>query len=141
MSIKDQWISYILAKTYQTYLLTCLQPEKLSKNCGAFFSGHPVDLRKCLIPDPEERARPLTYHQRTQHTLPPQNNLLQYSIHDSENFASQNKMVINKSKTKVVSFNISRKWDFPPELSLFPTAYPFQPTWSQWSCMVTYGHV
>ena len=25
-------------------------------------------------------------------------------------------MVINKNKTKVISFNNSRKWDFPPEL-------------------------
>ena len=50
------------------------------------------------------------------HILPPENNLLQFYIEDTENFASENKMVINKKKTKVISFNKSRKWDFPPEL-------------------------
>ena len=75
-----------------------------------------LDLKQCLIPDSQQRAKPLAYHERTQHTLPPQNNLLQYYIEDTENFASQNKMVLNKNKTRVISFNKSRKWDFPPEL-------------------------
>ena len=39
-----------------------------------------LDLRECLIPESEERARPLTYHQRTQHTLPTQLNLVCYQV-------------------------------------------------------------
>ena len=75
-----------------------------------------LDLKQCLVPDSQQRAKPLAYHERTQHTLPPQNNLLQYYIEDTEDFAVQNKMVLNKNKTKIISFNKSRKWDFPPEL-------------------------
>ena len=75
-----------------------------------------LDLQQCLVSDSEQRAKPVTYHERTQHILPPQNNLLHYYIKDTEHFASENKMVINKSKTKVISFNKARKWDFPPEM-------------------------
>ena len=75
-----------------------------------------IDLKQCLIPDPVDRARPVNYHERTGHILPAQNNLLQYYIHDTENFVADNKMIINKTKTKVISFTKSRKWDFPPEV-------------------------
>jgi hypothetical protein len=75
-----------------------------------------VDLKACLVPDPVLRVRPLNYHERTGHILPEENNLLQYFISDTEQFVSDNKMVINKKKTKVISFTKSRKWDFPPEL-------------------------
>ena len=75
-----------------------------------------VNLKQCLVPDQNERPKPLTYHERTCHVLPPQNNLLQHYIHDVEDFTKNNKMIINKEKTKVISFNKSRKWDFPPEV-------------------------
>ena len=75
-----------------------------------------IDLKQCLVPDPVDRVRPVNYHERTGHVLPPENNLLQYYIEDTENFVQQNKMIINKKKTKVISFTKSRKWDFPPEL-------------------------
>ena len=76
-----------------------------------------IDLKACLVPDPVERARPLNFHERTGHILPPDNNLLQFYIHDTENFARENKLVINKKKTKVISFTKSRNWDFPPEFN------------------------
>ena len=75
-----------------------------------------IDLKACLVPDPIERARPLNFHERTSHILPPENNLLQFYIDDTENFARDNLLVINKQKTKVISFTKSRKWDFPPEV-------------------------
>ena len=75
-----------------------------------------IDLKACLVPDPVDRARPLNYHERTAHILPAANNLLQYYIQDTEQFVNENKMAVNKSKTKVISFTKSRKWDFPPEL-------------------------
>ena len=37
-------------------------------------------------------------------------------ISNAEHFAIKNKIVINKKKTKVISFTKSSKWDFPPEL-------------------------
>ena len=75
-----------------------------------------IDLKNCLIPDPVDRVRPRNYHERTGHVLPGENNLLQYSIRDTEEFVCANQMKINKKKTKVISFTKSRKWDFPPEL-------------------------
>ena len=44
--------------------------------------------------------------------------MLQYYLEDAEKFALENKMKINPRKTKIISFNKSRKFDFPPELSL-----------------------
>ena len=75
-----------------------------------------VDLKACLVPDPVQRPRPLKYHERTEHILPPQNNLLQYYVTDTEHFVEENKMVINKQKTKIMSFSKSQKYDFPPEI-------------------------
>ena len=75
-----------------------------------------INLKQCLVPDQKEKSRPLNYHERTGHVLPSESNLLQYYIHDAEKFTTVNKMVINKKKTKLISFNKSRKWDFPPEL-------------------------
>ena len=75
-----------------------------------------LDLKACLIPDPVERPRPFNKHERTQHILPGQNNLLQSYIKDAESFVAQNKLVINTKKTSVMIFNKSRKWDFPPEV-------------------------
>ena len=75
-----------------------------------------VDLKACLVSDPVQRARPLNYHERTGHILPSENNMLQYYLSDTEEYVSENKMVINKLKTKVISFTKSRKWDFLPEL-------------------------
>ena len=75
-----------------------------------------VNLKTCLVPDPVDRPRPRNYHERTGHILPEENNLLQLYINDTEQFVSENMMVINKDKTKVISFSKSRKWAFPPEL-------------------------
>ena len=76
-----------------------------------------INLKKCLVPDHDDRPRPLNYRERTRHILPDVNNLMQFYLSDTEEFAEQNKLVINKKKTKAILFNKSRKWDFPPELS------------------------
>ena len=76
-----------------------------------------VNLKDCLVPDPIQRQRPLNFHERTLHILPPENNLLQHYLNDTEVFLKKNKMVLNKKKTNVISFTKSRKWDFPPELT------------------------
>ena len=48
--------------------------------------------------------------------LPVEHNILQNYISEAEQFTADNKMVINKQKTKIISFTKSKKWDFPPEL-------------------------
>ena len=63
-----------------------------------------------------DRPRPFNYHERTGHVLPAEDNLFQFYIRDTENFVEENRMVINKQKTKVINFSKSRKWDFPPEV-------------------------
>ena len=75
-----------------------------------------VDLKDSLVHDPVTRPRPWNFHERTGHILPRENNLLQNYIEDVEQFTLENKMVINKQKTKVISFTKSRNLDFPPEL-------------------------
>ena len=77
-----------------------------------------LNLKTCLTPDTVERARPLNYSERTCSVLPVENNLLQEYRNDAEKFAEDNKMKINPNKTKIVSFNKSRKYDFPPEWKL-----------------------
>ena len=37
---------------------------------------------------------------------------------DTQNFAKENQMVINGKKTKTIVFNKTRKWNFPPEVTL-----------------------
>ena len=74
-----------------------------------------VNLKACLHPA-SDLPRPLIYDQRTEHFLPPQNNLLQYYLADTEVFTSQNNMVVNKPKTFGIKFNKSRNWNFPLEL-------------------------
>ena len=76
-----------------------------------------INLKKCLIDDPETRPKPLNFHERTQQILPATNNLLQYYLDDTEVFTNKNKMKINAKKSKVILFNKARKWDFPPEVS------------------------
>ena len=75
-----------------------------------------INLKQSLVQDPIQRQRPLNYHERTQQILPAHHNLLQFYLDDTEKFTLQNKMKINPKKTKVISFNKSRKFDFPPEV-------------------------
>ena len=47
-----------------------------------------VNLKTCLIPAPSNQPRPLSYHERTFHFLPSDNNLLQYFLEDTEKFTT-----------------------------------------------------
>ena len=75
-------------------------------------------MKNSLIPAPDDQPRPLNFHQRTCHVLPPENNLLQYFLDDTEKFTIENKLKINPTKTKIILFNKSRRYDFFPELQL-----------------------
>ena len=75
-----------------------------------------INLKKQLMDDPTQRPYPLNYHERTKHILPG-NSLLQQNLTKIEEFTFANKMKINENKSKVMIFNKSRKFDFPPELS------------------------
>ena len=75
-----------------------------------------VDLKAQLVSDPVARPLPLTFHERTGHVLPPQNNLLQVYLNEIEGRTIQNKMIINMKKTHTMLFTRSRKFAFPPEM-------------------------
>ena len=74
-------------------------------------------MKSQLIPDPVQRPFPLNYHERTRHIFPTENSLLQNQLYKVENFTIENQMLVNDSKSKVMIFNKSRKYDFPPEFS------------------------
>ena len=76
-----------------------------------------INLKDLLTLDPVARQQPVTFHERSGHILPPGNNLLQFYVHDTEDFVQENKMILNKSKTTVMKFINSRKIDFPPEIT------------------------
>ena len=75
-----------------------------------------VNLKTCLTKDPVKRPNPVNFHEQTGQILPPENNLLKFYLDDAEKFTDENKMMINHKKTKIMLFNNSRKYDFPPEV-------------------------
>ena len=75
-----------------------------------------IELKKQLIDDPVRRPLPLNYHERTQQVLP-SGGILQKNLDKIETFTQNNKMKINPKKSKVMIFNKSRNYDFPPEMS------------------------
>ena len=77
-----------------------------------------INLKLSLVTDHTKRPKPLAFQERNELILPPENNLLQAYIADTEQFAIDNQMVINKKKTQVICFNKTRKWNFPPEVLL-----------------------
>ena len=76
-----------------------------------------VDLKKQLKVDPVQMPLPLNFHERTKHIYPTENSILQKQLCNVENFSIQNQMKINESKSKIMIFNKSKKYDFPPEFS------------------------
>ena len=77
-----------------------------------------IDLKKALIKDPLIRQKPLNFHERTGHILPNNYNMLQITLDDLRQFTVDNLMRINEPKTKIMLFNTSRNFDFPPEMRL-----------------------
>ena len=73
-----------------------------------------IDLKTQLVDDPIQRPFPLNFHERTQHVLPA-GSTLQQNLNRVEEFTATNQMKINETKSKVMIFNKSRNYDFPPE--------------------------
>lgn len=68
--------------------------------------------------DPIKRPKPLTWHEHNELVLPKEENPLQKCLDELYEFTVNQKMSINKDKTKVMIFNMSKKYQFPPELNL-----------------------
>ena len=77
-----------------------------------------VNLKTSLVPDPTTRPKPLNYHEQNSLILPNEQNLLTLYLKDLVKFSEDNKMKIKKEKTKIMTFNFSRNYNFPPEIGL-----------------------
>ena len=77
-----------------------------------------VDLKNSVVPEDRVVPRPVPYHGRTGHRLPPGANTLQQEMARLQKFTIDNKMAINRGKTKCIIANSRRKWDVMPEISL-----------------------
>ena len=76
-----------------------------------------IDLRENLVqniyPDIQ---RPLSYHERTLHTLPEEKNIIQQEFDKLQTLSRDQGMIINKDKTKVMLFNPAKRYDFLPHI-------------------------
>ena len=66
----------------------------------------------------EDLVRPLSFHERTEHTLPEDKNPLMPYIKSLQEYADSHSMKINTKKTKVTLFNPLKKFDTLPKISL-----------------------
>ena len=71
---------------------------------------------KNLQTDTRELEFPVNFHQRTGHTLPESMFKSQTKVKEIVDYANTNGMKINSTKSKVMIFNRSKKFDFMPEI-------------------------
>ena len=83
-----------------------------------------LDLKSSLTPCPPIIG-PANFHEQPGLCLPPEQSILQHQLKDLLEFTSSNKMKINFKKTKILPFNLSKKYDFLPQLS-FPDHEPLE---------------
>ena len=83
-----------------------------------------VDLLADLVPLPPMTGPP-NFHEIPGLHLPPHRSILQHQLSDLLDFTVRNKMKINFKKTKILPFNLSKKFDFLPQLS-FPNHEPLE---------------
>ena len=76
-----------------------------------------VNLKKQLVIDPNFRPAPLTFHERTRQVLPENTSVLQSNLIKIKTFTDNNLQKINESKSKIMLFNKSKRYTFPPEFS------------------------
>ena len=78
-----------------------------------------LNLKEILLPNPVcDPARPLAYHDRTNHVLPTESLTLQDQLHKLDNYCQENEMKINIKKCKVMIFNPHRNYAGMPKLTL-----------------------
>ena len=113
----------MLCKACKARYKTCKKENciKHAKDTHALYiddlsEAEAIELRKHLSDDPVQRPFPLNYHERTQQILPP-GGVLQKNLDTIKIFTNNNQMKINSGKSKVMIFNKSQKYDFPPKMS------------------------
>ena len=77
----------------------------------------PIRLHDSLVPDTRPAITgPASFHNRTGQILPQDKNTMQSELDLLNEYCRENKMFINKDKSKCMLFNRARKYDFAPEL-------------------------
>ena len=82
-----------------------------------------LSLAECLRLDTnltpgQELIGPRMYHDRNGLVLPPERSLLQRRLHEVSESAELHDMKLNLTKTKLMPFNFTKKYDFVPNFSL-----------------------
>ena len=77
-----------------------------------------INMKASLIPDPEDRPRPLNFHERTQMVLSKEENILQQEMTRFYVEAAENRFFVNYKKSFIMQFSRSRKFDFPAEFKI-----------------------
>ena len=75
-----------------------------------------VNLKESLIPDPVERVKPLNFYEKNELVLPDCNNPMKYILEDMFDFTKNENLKINSDKSKIMIFNPSKTYQFPPEM-------------------------
>ena len=75
-----------------------------------------IDLKSKLVPNPNPPPKPTLYHDRTGIVLGDDQSQVQDLLKELKSFTDVHQMQLNQDKTKVILFNTSRNYDFPPEL-------------------------
>ena len=83
-----------------------------------------INLKKSLMVDPENRTRPLTFHERHQNILKPEKNILQSELDRFDQWTLKNKFVVISKKCFVMQFSRSRNYDFPIEFKISGSGHP-----------------
>ena len=83
-----------------------------------------INLRLSLMPS-TPIVGPPNWHEQPGLHLPAEQSCLQHQLADLLAFADRNKMKINLKKTKILPFNVSKKFDFLPQLH-FPGSEPLE---------------
>ena len=83
-----------------------------------------INLKLSLVPSTPIIGPPNQHEQPGLH-LPPDQSVLQHQLADLLEFTDRNKMKINHKKTKILPFNVSKKYDFLPQLH-FPESDPLE---------------
>ena len=76
------------------------------------------NLKDSCVPVSQPYTQPVTFNQRTGHQVKPELHELQSIINDFQTFTNENSFVINKRKCEVMVFNFSKKYAFPPDISI-----------------------
>ena len=64
------------------------------------------------------RTLPDSFHSRTGHTIPIDQCEIVKQLEETQKYARENQMKLNKDKTKLILFNTCKNWDFLPEVAV-----------------------